>query len=331
MKYSLQWGEDSAVMGGENQVPGTYQKMDDSEGGRRHKHRHHSHHKHRHSENNSRHNDKVVTDSRHGRHPSTDTSLEINPKDGRNFEVESTYKDSLYSPNQKDSVYSPATKDSLYSGDDGSTRPQVERYHSNSGESGRDQRLTSPGRFSPRPKSKNWDSSRERHGENTFDHVTKNQSRRGQEDRIWQDPVSRGAESGQIRAPEPHHHHHNNREGHMRDSSNGGRGDNMFSDQSDNNNMFHRGHSSAEPQKARKGETQHSKLRAYIEPGRPGSGLAAAAALARGEPHAYGGARDSPAGKLKVPPPVPQKPDKSKYNKMGMDDLWPGGWDEYSE
>ena len=286
MKYSLQWGEDTQVMGGENQMPGTYQKMDESEGGRRHKHRHHSHHKHRHSDN--RHNEKVVIDNRHGRHPSTDTSLEINPKDGRSYDVESTYKDSLYSPNHKDSLYTPAPKDSLYSGDDGSTRPQVERYNSNSGDSGRDQRLTSPGRFSPRPKSKNWDSSRERHGENTFDHVTKNQNRRGQEERIWQDPVSRGAESGQIRAPETHHHiradsgNHRGAEGHMRDSSNGGGGrELMFTDHSDSN-MFQRGHNSAEPQqRPRKSEHQHSKLRAYIEPGRPGSGLAAAAALAR--------------------------------------------------
>merc|ERR1711892_1583199 len=111
----------------------------------------------------------------------------------------------------------------------------------------------------------------------------------------------------------------------MRDSSNGGRG-HVFNDHSDSN-MFHRGHSSAEPQRPRKNE--HTNLRAYIEPGRPGSGLAAAAALARGEPHAYS-PKDTPQGKLKVPPPVPQKPDKSKYNKMGMDDLWPGGWDEYT-
>ena len=276
-----------------------------------------------------------MADNRHGRHTSTDTSLEINPKDGRNYDVESTYKDSLYSPNTKDSLYTQAPKDSLYSGDDGSTRPQVERYNSNSGDSGRDQRLTSPGRFSPRPRSKNWDSSKERHGENTFDHVTKNQNRRGQEERIWPDAVSRGAESGQIRAPESHHHHHridsgNSRgaEAHFRDSNNGGR-EIMFNEQSDSN-MFNRGQSSAEPQRPRKNEHQPGKLRAYIEPGRPGSGLAAAAALARGEPHAYG-AKESPAAKLKVPPPVPQKPDKSKYNKMGMDELWPGGWDEYSK
>ena len=36
-------------------------------------------------------------------------------------------------------------------------------------------------------------------------------------------------------------------------------------------------------------------------------------------------------GKVKVPPPVPVKPGKPGYNKMGMDELWPGGWEEYSE
>lgn len=240
MKYSLQWSPDSA----ETDMPGTYHKMEDGEGGRRHKHRHHSHHRHRHSE-------------RSHHQASTDTSLEISTRHN--------YDDSLYNP--KDSLYGPAVKDSLYSGEEGGGHHQHRGYNS-----GSDTRLTSPGRFSPRPPS------RERHAENTFDAVTKGQHRRSQEDRIWQDPVSRGAESGQI---------------------------------------IH----------SRKPQQDPTNLRVYIEPGRPGSGLAAAAALVRGDvytPEKISGA------KVKVPPPVPQKPGKS-YNKMGMEELWPGGWEEYSE
>ena len=246
-------------------MPGTYQKMEDGEGGRRHKHRHHSHHKHRHGEG-SRHGERS---QQGGYHPSTDTSLEINTKEGINFDVESTYKDSLYSPAPQQSVYGPGLRDSLYSGDEG----------------GRGQQQ-SPGRERE---------PRERHAENTFDAVTKHQSRRGQEERIWQDAVSRGAESGQIRG------------GQESESR------------------------SAQPRPQPTKPDHHLRARGFIEPGRPGSGLAAAAALARGDviysPKELG-------VKPKVPPPVPQKPDKAqvqKYNKLGMEELWPGGWDEYSE
>lgn len=236
-------------------MPGTYHKMEDGEGGRRHKHRHHSHHRHRHGDRDRE------RDSRHYQ-PSTDTSLEITSR--HNFDAESTYKDSLYNP--KDSLYGPAVKDSLYSGEEGGGHHHQRGYNS-----GSETRLTSPGRFSPRPPS------RERHAENTFDAVTKGHHRRSQEDRIWQDPVSRGAESGQIRH-------------------------------------------------TRKPQADPTNLRVYIEPGRPGSGLAAAAALVRGDvytPEKISGA------KVKVPPPVPQKPGKT-YNKMGMEELWPGGWEEYT-
>ena len=228
-------------------MPGTYHKMEDGEGGRRHKHRHHSHHRHhreRHSEARQY-------------QPSTDTSLEINSRQ-----------------NYEDSLYGPAVKDSLYSGEEGGG------HHS-------DARLTSPGRFSPRPHS------RERHAENTFDQVSRGHHRRSQEDRIWQDPVSRGAESGQIRSAgdQTHQTHQTSRK-------------------------------PADP----------TNLRVYIEPGRPGSGLAAAAALVRGDvytPEKISGS------KVKVPPPVAQKPPgparTTSYNKMGMEELWPGGWEEYSK
>ena len=233
MKYSLQWAPDSQHA----DMPGTYHKMEEGEGGRRHKHRHHSHHRH-HRQSEAR-----------QYQPSTDTSLEINSRH-----------------NYDDSLYGPAVKDSLYSGEEG------------------DARLTSPGRFSPRPHSRERE--RERHAENTFDHVSRGggQHRRSQEDRIWQDPVSRGAESGQINPPQP-------------------------------------GRKAADP----------TNLRVYIEPGRPGSGLAAAAALVRGDvytPEKISGS------KVKVPPPVPQKPGgpgRTSYNKMGMEELWPGGWEEYSK
>ena len=61
---------------------------------------------------------------------------------------------------------------------------------------------------------------------------------------------------------------------------------------------------------------------------------AAAAALVRGDN--YTPEKITTGGKVKVPPPVPQKPGKpgpgaGQYNKMGMDELWPGGWDEYSK
>jgi hypothetical protein len=242
---------------------GTYSKMSDGEQagsggrrgdgegrrgdgeGRRHRHRHHSHHRHREG-------------SRAGRQTSTDTSLDLGrPGEGGepSLEAESKYQDSLYSPQPtREPLYGPG-RDSVYSGEE-------------------------PGRLSPRPRSKGWE--REgRHGENTFDHVSRGAGRRGQEERIWQDPVSRGAESGQIRGPPA------------------GQG-------------------------SRAGKAEASPLRAgYIEPGRPGSGLAAAAALARGEPlQARGG---------KLGPPVAQKPEKARYNRLGMEEVWAGGWDDYGE
>ena len=246
MKYSLEWAPAPDYQ--DTHMPGTYHKMEDGEGGRRHKHRHHSHHRHhreRHSEARQY-------------QPSTDTSLEINSRH-----------------NYDDSLYGPAVKDSLYSGEEGGGS-----HHS-------DTRFTSPGRFSPRPHSPH---SRERHAENTFDQVSRGQHRRSQEDRIWQDPVSRGAESGQIRAAGDNPHLQTTRK-------------------------------PADP----------TNLRVYIEPGRPGSGLAAAAALVRGDvytPEKISGS------KVKVPPPVPQKPPgpgRTSYNKMGMEELWPGGWEEYSK
>ena len=273
MKYSLQVGivGASSDMGG-REMPGTYNKMEEGEereGGRRHKHRHHSHHRHR-GEREA---------SRHGRQTSTDTSLDLGRTvEEASMDVESKYQDSLYGPQQtKDSLYSPG-RESLYSGEEG-------RY--NSGGEARQ-----GGRFSPRPHSKGWDNAREQRGENTFDHVSRGMGRRGQEERIWQDPVSRGAESGQIRAPPPGH-----------------------------------GHSSRNS-----GKPEASPLRAgYIEPGRPGSGLAAAAALARGEPHAVQGGSSHTSRGGKVPPPVAQKPEKAKYNKLGMEEVWAGGWEDYSE
>ena len=32
-----------------------------------------------------------------------------------------------------------------------------------------------------------------------------------------------------------------------------------------------------------------------------------------------------------MPPPVAQKPEKAKYNKLGMEEVWAGGWEDYSE
>ena len=134
---------------------------------------------------------------------------------------------------------------------------QPRGYHS-----GSDNRLTSPGRFSPRH------SDRERHGENTFDHVTKSSQnhRRSQEERIWQDPVSRGAESGQIRSPTDIQ--------------------NIYLPSSNGDNHL----------KVRKPDP--TNFRGYIEPGRPGSGLAAAAALARGD--TYTPEKITTGGKVKV-------------------------------
>ena len=285
------------IVDGESEMPGTYHKMEEGEGGgRRHKHRHHSHHKHRHSE-------RERSEARHGGHqpqqshhqPSTDTSLEI----ASNVRHGGGYEDSLYNP--KDSLYGPGHNDSLYSGEDNSGGQQ----HNSSGGGGRghgsgsDTRLTSPGRYSDGGR---HHSDRERHGENTFDHVSKGGhhggQRRSQEERIWQDPVSRGAESGQIRAP------------------------------TDIQNIYlpSTGEAGQATQRShRRPEQATSHIRGWIEPGRPGSGLAAAAALVRGDTY-------TPEKiKVKVPPPVPVKPGKPGYNKMGMDELWPGGWEEYSE
>ena len=272
MKYSLQVGEVGSEMAKERETPGTYSKMEETEsgeqgGGRRHKHRHHSHHRHR--------GDREA--SRAGRQTSTDTSLDLGrgPLEDLSLDVESKYQDSLYSPQPtKDSLYGQG-RESLYSAEEG----REGRYP--------DQR----DRFSPRPRQREpresreqRGESREQRGENTFDHVSRGMGRRGQEERIWQDPVSRGAESGQIRAP-PSGPGHTSRGSH---------------------------------------KPEASPLRAgYIEPGRPGSGLAAAAALARGE--VVG------AGRGKVPPPIAQKPEKAKYNKLGMEEVWAGGWDDYSE
>ena len=294
-------------------MPGTYHKMEDNEGGRRHKHRHHSHHKHRHSGHSD-------SGKHHGagHQPSTDTSLET----ASNIRHGTQYEDSLYNP--KDSLYSPGVKDSLYSGDDGAgNHHQTRGYHS-----GSDNRLTSPGRFSPRHSDRERlgerhsdrdrqgerhsdrerhterHSDRERHGENTFDHVTRSSQHqsqrqgRSQEERIWQDAVSRGAESGQIRSP------------------------------TDIQNIY----LPTSPDQPKLRKPDPTNFRGYIEPGRPGSGLAAAAALVRGDN--YTPEKITTGGKVKVPPPVPQKPGKSahaQYDKMGMDDLWPGGWEEYSK
>lgn len=272
MKYSLQVGGGLGDMGGQ-ETRGTYNKMEEERegGGRRHKHRHHSHHRH-----GSRTERTDRESSRNGgRQTSTDTSLDLGPSREHvaadSMDVESKYQDSLYSQQPtKDSLYGPG-RESIYSGGE-------DRYLSGS-------ERPPGGRFSPRPRSKGWDSGREQRGENTFDHVSRGMGRRGQEERIWQDPVSRGAESGQIRAAPP--------QGHRDNSS----------------------RSSRQP--------EPSPLRAgYIEPGRPGSGLAAAAALARGEV-------TGPRGK--VPPPVAQKPEKARYNKLGMEEVWAGGWDDYSE
>ena len=259
-------------------MPGTYHKMsedNDRDGHRRHKHRHHSHHKHRHGG--------------HGQHHgSTDTSLEIPQHQRNNYDVESTYKDSLYNP--KDSLYGGGVKDSLYSGDDGGHHQHHQRggYHS-----GSDTRLTSPARISPRHSDRE-----QRHAENTFDHVTRTRETRGRSsgDRIWQDPVARGAESGQIRSS------------------------------TDIQNIYL---PSTDLAKSAASPVRKPDLRGYIEPGRPGSGLAAAAALVRGD--TYTPEKITTGGKVKVAPPVPQKP-RQPHNKVtGMEELWPGGWEEYSE
>ena len=146
---------------------------------------------------------------------------------------------------------------------------------------------------------------RERHGENTFDHASKGGhhggQRRSQEERIWQDPVSPGAGSGQIRALT-----------------------------TDIQNIYLPSTGDTGHQRShRRPEQATSHIRGWIEPGRPGSGLAAAAALVRGD--TYTPEKITTGGKVKVPPPVPVKPGKPGYNKMGMDELWPGGWEEYSK
>lgn len=277
-------------------MPGTYHKMEEGEGGgRRHKHRHHSHHRHRHSErerSEARHHGQQTQHQ-----PSTDTSLEIAGN------VRHGYEDSLYNP--KDSLYGPNNghNDSLYSGEDGGQQQHHNRGHG----SGSDTRLTSPGRYSDG--GRHHSDREQRHGENTFDHVTKGGGhsggqRRSQEERIWQDPVSRGAESGQIRAL-------------TTDIQN------IYLPSSSNEAAQPRGHRKPEQ------TSSASHLRGWIEPGRPGSGLAAAAALVRGD--SYTPEKITTGGKVKVPPPVPVKPGKPGYNKMGMDELWPGGWEEYSE
>ena len=293
------------IVDGGSEMPGTYHKMDEGEGGgRRHKHRHHSHHKHRHSErerSESKHGDRDR--GQHGvshPQPSTDTSLEF----ASNMRQGGGYEDSLYNP--KDSLYGPGpgAKDSLYSGEDnsGGQHQSPSAGGGRSYGSGSDTRLTSPGRYSDGGR---HHSDKERHGENTFDHVSKGGhhggQRRSQEERIWQDPVSRGAESGQIRAP------------------------------TDIQNIYLPGNSENGGQRSghRKPEQTASHIRGWIEPGRPGSGLAAAAALVRGD--SYTPEKITTGGKVKVPPPVPVKPSKPGYNKMGMDELWPGGWEEYSE
>ena len=277
-------------------MPGTYHKMEEGEGGgRRHKHRHHSHHRHRHSER-ERSEAREARGQQSHHQPSTDTSLEIasNVRGGGGG-----YEDSLYNP--KDSLYGPnGHNDSLYSGED-TSGGQHQQNHNRGHGSGSDTRLTSPGRYSDGGRHHS-DRERERHGENTFDHVTKGGGhsggqRRSQEERIWQDPVSRGAESGQIRAL-------------TTDIQN------IYLPSS--NEVSSRGHRKPE-----------QPLRGWIEPGRPGSGLAAAAALVRGDN--YTPEKITTGGKVKVPPPVPVKPGKPGYNKMGMDELWPGGWEEYSE
>ena len=279
-------------------MPGTYHKMEAEQetggGHRRHKHRHHGHgHKHRHERGGGEERESSRA-SRERHHPpalSTDTSLEI-PRP--------QYEDSLYSP--KDSLYGPGAKDSLYSGDDGGHGGHHHQPHHRGYGSGSD-----TNRFSPRHSSdrESAAASGGRHAaENTFDAV----KRRSQEERIWQDAVARGAESGQIRARDPTDIQHIYLPSVSADKSGGG------------------GRQRGEAAPA--GGSTH--LRGYIEPGRPGSGLAAAAALVRGDtytPEKIAVKSD----KAKVPPPVPQKPRQQQYNKMGMEELWPGGWEEYSE
>ena len=41
--------------------------------------------------------------------------------------------------------------------------------------------------------------------------------------------------------------------------------------------------------------------------------------------------RPGASGKYKQPPSVAQKPDKKIYNKLGMEELWPGLWEEFSK
>ena len=277
-------------------MPGTYHKMEaeqeTSGGHRRHKHRHHGHgHKHRHERGEERESSRASRERHHPPALSTDTSLEI-PRP--------QYEDSLYSP--KDSLYGPGAKDSLYSGDDGGHGGHHHQPHHRGYGSGSD-----TNRFSPRHSSdrESAAASGGRHAaENTFDAV----KRRSQEERIWQDAVARGAESGQIRARDPTDIQHIYLPSVSADKSGGG------------------GRQRGEAAPA--GGSTH--LRGYIEPGRPGSGLAAAAALVRGDtytPEKIAVKSD----KAKVPPPVPQKPRQQQYNKMGMEELWPGGWEEYSE
>ena len=277
-------------------MPGTYHKMEaeqeTSGGHRRHKHRHHGHgHKHRHERGEERESSRASRERHHPPALSTDTSLEI-PRP--------QYEDSLYSP--KDSLYGPGAKDSLYSGDDGGHGGHHHQPHHRGYGSGSD-----TNRFSPRHSSDRESAAAGggRHAaENTFDAV----KRRSQEERIWQDAVARGAESGQIRARDPTDIQHIYLPSVSADKSGGG------------------GRQRGEAAPA--GGSTH--LRGYIEPGRPGSGLAAAAALVRGDtytPEKIAVKSD----KAKVPPPVPQKPRQQQYNKMGMEELWPGGWEEYSE
>ena len=62
-------------------------------------------------------------------------------------------------------------------------------------------------------------------------------------------------------------------------------------------------------------------------------GGAAETGQLRGGVGGGGGGAGVRSGKMKVgsPPPVAQKPDKKIFNKLGMEELWPGSWEEFSK
>jgi len=348
---------------------------------RKHRHRHHTHH------SKHRHNSKARAEGRESRHSSSayygrgeergdskgsapDSGDNVNE---RSLDLESSYRDSLYSGQPRESLYeglnssniqfskggsdgrrgsgggegresaqvrdsfSPAResyresytgRESLYGVGGGARENYVTssrggkrddgmdiraRRESTEDRRSEDRRLASPDRKSPRNapaaagKKHSWDI---KEGENTFAAVTRNSRReRTSKDRREDAPEDRRRERGTLEG--------DRRTGEDRRSDGERRGEDRRSDGE------RRGTERRGPEAARnpsfRGGVDTSQFRNYrgLEPGRPGSGLAAAAALVGIQ-------------KPKVPPPVPQKPDKTRMSKVSIDDSWTNNFPDYA-